>query len=241
MLGMGVFIILFVQNVLLFEDFVNGIFVVWINEDVFGNGVIWIWCNDLVVGQGDGCFVVWNDQINQQMLFVVEIVMNGFVMVDFDVVGGVVIYISELIIVFQDFLVQDVVWIVFQVYIGVFVFFVEDNVIFCVSNDGGINWDIYMVFFGLIIGECWLENLEQIQFDILVIVVGEFNVFIQWQWIGNWEYNWNFDDVFIYDVDLCLANDMCVNNFYVVVFNFVMFVFQVILFGFIVDIQNLGV
>ncbi len=93
---------------------------------------------------------------------------------------------------------------------------------------------------GLTTGERWSENPEQIQLDISATAAGESNVLIQWQWTGNWEYNWNLDDVFIYDADPRPANDMRVNNFRAVAPNFATPASQVTPFGFIADIQNLG-
>jgi hypothetical protein len=240
MLGMGVFTTLSAQNVLLSEDFANGIPADWTNEDVSGNGVIWTWCNDPAAGQGDGCPAIWNDQINQQMPFAAETATNGFVTVDSDAAGGAVTHTSELTIAPQDFSAQDAVWIAFQAHIGVFAFSAEENAILRVSNDGGTNWDTYIVFPGLTTGERWSANPEQIQLDISATAAGESNVLIQWQWTGNWEYNWNLDDVFIYDADPRPANDMRVNNFHAVAPNFATPASQVTPFGFIADIQNLG-
>lgn len=239
MMSMGVFTTLSAQNILLSEDFANGIPAEWMNEDASGNGAIWTWCNDPAAGQGDGCPAIWNDQINQQMPFASATATNGFITVDSDAAGNIT-HTSELTIPSQDFSAEDAVWIEFQTHIGVFTFAAEGNAILRVSNDAGANWASYEIFPGLTTGERWSSNPEEVTINISDVAAGESDVLIQWQWTGSFEYNWNIDDIDIFDADPRPANDMRVNNFHAVAPNFATPASQVTPFGFVADIENLG-
>lgn len=239
LIGMGAFTTLSAQNVLLSEDFANGIPAEWTNEDISGNDAIWTWCNDPASGQGDGCPAIWNDQINQQMPFASASATNGFITVDSDAAGNIT-HTSELTIPSLDLSTEDAVWIEFQTHIGVFTFAAEGNAILRVSSDGGTNWTAYEIFPGLTTSERWSANPEEVSIDISDSAAGEADVLIQWQWTGSFEYNWNIDDIAIYDADPRPANDMRVNNFYAVSPNFATPASQVSPFGFIADIENLG-
>ncbi len=227
------------QNVILSEDFANGIPADWGNEDTSGNGAIWTWCNDPAAGQGDGCPAVWGDAINQQMPFASATATNGFVTVDSDAAGNIT-HTSELTIASQDFSAAAAVWIEFQTHIGVFTFGADDNAILRVSADGGTNWTNYTIFPGLTTSERWSENPEEVVINISDAAAGQSDVLIQWQWTGSFEYNWNLDDIVVYDGDPRPANDMRVNSFFAVAPNAVTPASQVTPFGFIADIQNRG-
>lgn len=239
MLVLGVSLGLNAQNVLLSEDFANGIPATWTNEDASGNNAVWTYCNDPATGQSGGCPAIWGDQINQQMPFASATANNGFVTVDSDLAGQIT-HTSELTIAPQDFSAADAVWIEFQAHIGVFTFAAEDNAVLRVSNDDGANWTTYTVFPGLTTGVRWSNNPEEVTINITDVAAGQSNVLIQWQWTGNFEYNWSLDDIFVYDGDPRPENDMRVNTFFAVAPNFITPASQVQPFGFIADIENRG-
>lgn len=235
--------VVFVFNgqIIFLEDFLGGsIFVGWINVDlisVVGEEVFFVYIIDLDVV----VFVVLGNGLI--FFFGVFGVFDGYLWVNFDcglVLVFVILYIIELIIIVIDCFVVVDVFFFMEVFIGVFQLDVFDNVILCVSINGGIDWIVFILFFNLIIVECWLENFFLFSVDIFFVVVGEVVVLLQIQWIGGWEYFMVIDDIVLIFEDLCFVNSMCVNQFVVVVLNVCILFLQVELIGFIVDIENIG-
>lgn len=108
---------------------------------------------------------------------------------------------------------KDIVYITFQTHIGVYTENADENAILRVSTNGN-TWTDYPVFSGLTITERWSENPEIPIIDISASAANQANVWIQWQWTGNYEYMWNLDDVEVYDQNPTPRNDVAISAFF---------------------------
>ena len=182
------------------EDFAGGIPTGWTNNDPSGNNAIWTWCNDPAAGNAQaGCPSVWDDALNAQVPFAATTAGNGFATVDSDEYGNIPSnHVSELTTDAIDCSTKSEVWITFQTHIGVFTLDAESNALLRVSTDG-MTWTPFTVFPGLSTAVRWSANPESPIIDISSVAAGSSTVYVQWQWTGNYEYNWNLDDIEIYD------------------------------------------
>ena len=176
------------------EDFSDGdIPEGWTNEDPSGNNALWTWCGDPTTGAMDGCPPVWDDNLNQQEPFGATTAGNGFVTMDSDAAGDVS-HQSELTTSPIDCSAQGEVWLNFQTHIGVFTIPASTGALLRVSTNGD-TWTDFAIFPNLTLDVRWSENPENIIVDISSVAANESTVYIQWQWIGNFEYLWSIDDV----------------------------------------------
>ncbi len=221
------------------ENFAEGLPIDWTNEDISGNDAVWTWCANPENPNGPGCPLIWDDQINNQVPFAASTASNGFVTVNSDAAGNIT-HESQLTTTSIDCSTYGEVWITFETHIGVFTFGAEENAVLKVSNDGGDNWETFTVFPGLTTGERWSQNPENISIDISSVAANQSNVLIQWSWVGSFEYNWNLDDIALYDIDPRPAVDLQVDPFFAVAPNAVTPMSQIEPIGFIADVTNLG-
>lgn len=230
-------------NVFWAEDFTNGMPADWTNEDPSGNEAIFSWCADPATGQQDGCPRLWNGEVNQQVPFASTTATTGFVTMDSDLVGQISSnHQSELTTAAIDCSAQTEVWMTFETHIGVFTLNADTNAVIQVSTDGE-NFTKFPIkaFENLTTGERWSDNPEEALVDISSVAAGQATVYIQWQWVGNYEYHWSIDDAKLYDADPRVANDMRVNgNFYAIAPNAMTPASQIEPFGFLADIENVG-
>lgn len=197
------------------EDFANGIPAGWTNEDASNQNAIWTWCNDPSSDDGDpGCPQIWNDNTNGQAPFQATTAENGFMTLDSDDYGELPSdHISELTTTAFNFGDKSQVFLRFQSHLGTYTYDADDKALIRVSTDK-VNWTSYQVFTGLTTSVRWSENPTIAIVDISPTAASQTTVYIQWQWTGNYEYHWNFDDVEIYDENPTARHDLSVGDIF---------------------------
>ena len=197
------------------QDFAGGIPAGWTNTDGSNQGAIWTWCNDPAAGNGQaGCPSIWGDALNGQVPFAATTATNGFVTVDSDEYGNIPNnHVSRLTSTAIDCTGKPVVFVAFQTHIGVFTVNADVGAILRVSTDK-TTWTNYTIFPGLTTTERWSENPEVPIIDISATAAGSATVYLQWQWTGNYEYNWNLDDVAVYAENPTPPHDVAIGDFF---------------------------
>lgn len=191
------------------EDFSGGFPAGWSTTDASGNNRLWSYCSDpnnqtpAPAGSTVGCHRIWDDALNAQSPFAAETAANGFMTVDSDAAGNVT-HTSRLDSPALDFSAWSTTILEFQSHIGVFTLDAATNALLQVSTDGA-NWTDFVVFPGLVTGtpnpptERWSFNPTLVSIDISSVAANQQSVFLRWQWLANYEYHWDLDDVVIYD------------------------------------------
>jgi len=201
------------------EDFTDGIPAGWTTTDASTNTepdkVYWTWCPNPFQGDDDpGCSQPWDDALNGQVPFRATTASTGFMVVDSDDPGDLPSsHISQLTTTPFNFADKNQVFISFQTHIGVYELNADANAILRVSTDGTV-WTEYTIFPGLTTTERWSENPETPIIDISATAANQANVWIQWQWTGDFEYMWSVDDVEIYNQDPTPQNDLAISAFF---------------------------
>jgi hypothetical protein len=235
------------QNLIYNQDFadLNGLPTGWTSADASGGAGVWEWCDD--PSATNPCIVNWAAYNNQhEMGFFAETADNGYVFMDSDALGNVAPnHDVQLTTAALDFSGASEVWIKTESLIGVFGVDAIDNALLRVSTDNA-TWTDYTLFPDLNTAVRWSNNPQITLNDISDVAAGESTVYIQFQWIGNYEYYWLMDDIEVYDADpssiFFLANDMQVNdNFFAIAPNAITPASQVEQFGFLSDVENVGV
>lgn len=225
------------------EDFTNGFPAGWTTSDGAGQGVLWTWCPNPLQGDNDpGCSEPWDDPLNGQVPFKSSTATTGCMVCDSDDAGPKPVnHVSRLTTAPINCIGKSEVFITFQTHIGVFENNADANAILRVSTDG-TTWTDHTVFPGLTTAIRWSENPEIPIIDISSTAANQPNVFIQWQWTGNWEYMWSIDDVEIYDQDPTPANDLGISAFFYPVSSFEQPSSQIAgdVFRFQIDVDNKG-
>ncbi len=96
---------------------------------------------------------------------------------------------------------QPSVQLTFESLIGVFDYDANTNVKVRVSTDGQQSWTDFIPFPCLVTGTplppCarWSANPQGCVVNISSVAAGQAEVFIQFEWIGGWEYFWAIDDL----------------------------------------------
>ena len=211
----------------------------WTSEDASGGDAVWTWCGDPNSGQGGGCPGVYTGQTP----FASTTAANGFATMDSDIIGQQTTnHIAQLTTTAIDCSGQTEVWVKFESFIGVFANTTVDNAVLRVSTNL-TDWTSYNLY-DTPAGD-FSENPELSLVDITTVAAGSATVYLQWEWDGNYEYNWNIDDVDLYDGDpsniFIAAHDMRVNaNFFGVSPNAMWPSSQLECFSFLADIENVG-
>ncbi|WP_395373119.1 DUF4397 domain-containing protein [Marinicella sp. W31] len=200
------------------EDFSDGsVPAGWNNQDTGPTtNALWTWCADPADDRTTaGCPRVWDDGLNQQLPFAASTSTNGFVTLDSDFYGSID-HVSELTTPSIDLSDAVVATVNFESHIGVFTENADPNAVLRVSTDGGTAWTSFVVFPGLLTGNPpvpgsvrWSFNPNISSIDISSIAAGESDVLLQWQWTGNFEYQWSLDDVSVVtasDPDIIFKN-----------------------------------
>ena len=228
------------QNIFWSEDFSDGDLPAgWTSEDASGGDAVWTWCGDPTSGQGGGCPGVYTGQDP----FASTTAANGFATMDSDIIGEQTTdHIAQLTSTAIDCSNETEVWIKFESFIGVFANTTVDNAVLRVSTNQ-TDWTDYNLY-DTPAGD-FSENPELSIVDISSVAAGSATVYLQWEWVGNYEYNWNIDDVDLYDSDpsnmFIAAHDMRVNaNFFAVAPNAMWPASQLECFSFLADIENVG-
>lgn len=222
------------------QDFAGGIPAGWTNVDASGQGVIFEWCNDPQTNGGDSCPSWFNDAINEQDPFAATTAANGFVSCDSDEYGPLA---NDHIVRFTttaiDCSALSEVWVEFQSHIGVFTVSAVTGAVLRVSTDN-TNWTTYTPYPDLTTSVRWSGNPEVVVLDISATAAGSATVYLQWEWTGNWEYQWSLDDIALYDQNPTPPNDMQVTNWFAVAPNLLWPLSMVEPFGFLADVVNVG-
>ena len=186
------------------EDFSDGsVPAGWNNQDTGPTtNALWTWCADPADDRTTaGCPRVWDDTLNVQVPFSASSATNGFVTMDSDFYGSID-HVSELTTPSIDLSGAETATVNFESHIGVFTADADPNAVLRVSTDGGTNWTSFVVFPGLVTGNPpvpgsvrWSLNPTVSSIDITSVAAGESDVLLQWQWTGNFEYQWSLDDV----------------------------------------------
>ncbi|MFN0174689.1 MAG: T9SS type A sorting domain-containing protein [Saprospiraceae bacterium] len=199
------------------QDFTDGIPTGWTTTDASTNTtkVYWTWCPNQLLGDSHpGCSEPWDGGTNGQVPFRATTANTGFIVVDSDDPGELPNnHITQLTTTPFNFSDKNKVFITFQTHIGVYTEDAEPNAILRVSTDGNV-WTDYTVFPGLTTTERWSENPEIPIIDISATAANQANVWIQWQWTGNYEYMWSVDDIEIYNQDPTPQNDVAISAFF---------------------------
>ena len=151
-------------------------------------------------GHNNGCARIWDDGLNAQGPFAATTATNGFVNMDSDLYQNIT-HRSQLTTPALDFTRASEVGVSFEGHIGVWNIDAEVGALLRVSNDDGVNWTEYMIYPGLVTGSPapplvrWSHNPSTTFIDISAVAAGQPRVLVQWQWEGNFEYNWKLDDV----------------------------------------------
>ncbi|MEM6725144.1 MAG: hypothetical protein AAF598_13985, partial [Bacteroidota bacterium] len=190
------------------EDFGGGLPAGWTTDDLNDNvpEVVWTYCSDPAGGAAvAGCHRVWDDGLNQQLPFQSTTATNGFLTVDSDAAGAVD-HVAVVTSAAIDCSSQPTVVARFETHIGVFTIDAEVGAILQVSTDG-TNFTDFTIFPGLVTGAAgndgtqrWSLNPTIVEVDISSVAANQPQVFVRWQWTGNYEYHWNIDDFQLQDI-----------------------------------------
>lgn len=222
------------------ENFASGIPAGWTNVDPSGNNALWTVCGNPAAGQVGGCPAIWTDTNNQQSPFAATTATNGFVTMDSDRVGQISSdHDSRLTTTAINCSAAAQVWARFENHIGVFVVNADENAVLRVSTNLQ-DWTTYTIFPGLTTAERWSDNPEVAVINISDVAAGSSTVYLQWRWVGNYEYHWSLDDVSLSDQDPRPPFDLRVNDFFAIAPNVATPASQVEPFGFIADVANVG-
>ncbi len=239
------------QTVFWNEDFssVSDLPTGWTSEAANGTAAVWGWCDD--PSATNPCILNWSTYSNQHdMNFSAATADNGFVYMDSDGLGAAD-HDIRLTSTAIDCSGQTDVWVKSEHLVGVFGTATTDNVVLRVSTDN-MNWTSFNLF-DIAAGNTgnepgsirWSLNPDISLVDISSVAAGSSTVYLQWQWIGNYEYYWLIDDLELYDADptslFIAAFDLRVNNnFFAIAPNAQTPASQVEQFGFLADIENIG-
>ncbi len=223
----------------------------WSTDDLAGQGVTWTWCGD-PDNTGAGCVANWDLYMNQHGAFMSSTAGNGFVLADSDAAGALPTnHQSILTSAAIDCSAQTEVWVKFESMLGVYDNPTLGNVFLQVSTDSS-TWTSYDLFDiapgnqGNEPGSIrWTLNPQVSVVDISAQAAGQATVYLRWFWEGNYEYYWLLDDLALYPEDPTTlffpANDLRVNsNFFAIAPNAIWPLSQAETFGFLADVENVG-
>jgi hypothetical protein len=225
------------------ENFTAGIPAGWGNADGSGQNILWGWCANPTSGNSDpGCPAIFDDAINSQIPFQATTASTGFVSLDSDEPQQLPNnHICRLTTTPINCSGKNEVFITFQTHIGVYDVDAEGGAILRVSTDQN-TWTDYTVFPGLTTTERWSDNPEFPIIDISATAANQATVYIQWQWTGNWEYQWSIDDIEIYGQNPTPRHDLAFRSVFYPASSFTTPASQIATdtFGFSVNIDNKG-
>ncbi len=202
------------------EDFTNGFPTGWGNDDPSGNKAYWTWCADPANDGVNGCPKIWNTPVNQQKPFAAPTASTGFVTLDSDHYGNLTKdHQSQMTTTALDCSGQTAVWLSFATHLGTYTYTADDHAIVRVSTDK-VNWTEFKVFKGLTTSVRWSKNPHFPVVDLTAVAAGQSKVYIQWQWVGNWDYMWSVDDVALYNYNPTPANDLAIGQFFFPISNY---------------------
>ncbi len=196
------------------EDFSDGIPMGWTNVDASGQGAIWTWCSDPTAGNTEaGCAPVFGDAINLQEPFASTTASNGFVTVDSDEYGNLPnLHKSELTSTAINATGKNTVFVSFESHTGVYT--PNDQTMLLRVSTDKVNWTEFDAFPTLTLATRWSENPTVSVFDISGVAANQATVYLQWQYIGVYEYFWNLDDIKVYNENPTARFNLTITDFF---------------------------
>lgn len=217
------------------EDFTGGIPAGWTNNDASNQGIIWKWC----ANTGTGCAPVFIGQAPFQS----ATAETGFVHVNSDGSGQSLPqdHVSQLTTNAINCTGQAKVFVQCQSHIGTFEATPDASAILRVSTDLN-TWSEFKLFPGQDQQDYFSPNPYFSVVDISSVAANKPQVYLQWQWIGNWEYMWDLDDIALYDENPTPPNDLAISEFFYPASSAIQPVSQIATdtFGFFAYISNRG-
>ncbi|MCB0527122.1 MAG: T9SS type A sorting domain-containing protein [Saprospiraceae bacterium] len=216
------------------EDFTNNIPANWTNVDASPAGVIWVWCQDNVTNCAP--VFVGEDPFNATSA------SSGFVHVNSDAPGQLAQdHVSRLTTPAIDCSGKDKVYLQFESHIGTFATTPAASALLRVSTDNN-TWKDYVIFPDLTTQNSFSENPVVSIIDITDKAANQSTVYLQWQWIGNYEYMWDLDDIRLFDENPTAKFDLAISNFFYPASSFATPASQISTdtFGFFVVVTNRG-
>jgi len=192
------------------ETFTTGIPAGWTNVDTSGQGFTWQWCS--APNPTPPCAPVFGGQ----QPFAATTAATGFVHVDSD--GGLAAplpknHVSRLTTSALNCTGKSVVWLQFQNHIGTFEQPLAANAIVRVSTNLS-NWTTFIPFPTFTGTNFFSPNPYFVALDISSVAANQATVYIQWQWIANYEYMWDLDDVALYESNPGAKNDIALGDYF---------------------------
>lgn len=225
------------------EDFTNGIPASWSNVDLSNQGAVWTWCNNPAGGNTPGgCPGIFNDAVNGQVPFASNTASTGFATLDSDEYGSLNSdHLSALTTSAINCSGKSQVFVTFQSHIGVYTVPAETGAVLRVSTNNS-TWTSFTVFPGLTTDVRWSANPEYSIIDISSVAANSATVYVQWYWDGNYEYQWNLDDIAIYDQNPTPANNLKLETVFYAPSSYAQPVSQIAsdIFGFYAGVTNAG-
>jgi hypothetical protein len=194
------------------ENFTNGFPINWSNADASGQNAFWTWCSTPDAGNNEaGCPSIFNDAINVQSPFAASTATTGFLTLDSDEYGQLdQNHISQLTTSAINCTGKSEVWMTYQTHIGVYQHDASTDALVRVSIDS-VNWTTVQTFFHT---DRWSKNPEYPILDLSAVAANSSKVYIQWEWNGNWDYQWNLDDIELYDKNPTPTDDIAISSFF---------------------------
>lgn len=182
------------------EDFATGIPAQWINEDatiqidsLTGNTIpaLWQYCTT-----PQQC----PPALGGLTPFASSSVMNGYVFVDSDALGGNFegTHKSQLTTAPINCSTQSKVFLQFDSHIGTFNFNAAENALLRVRIGTSGQWHQFGIYPELNLGGGVTQlspNPQKVIVDLSSVAAGQDSVFLQWQWTGRFELFWALDDI----------------------------------------------
>lgn len=216
------------------EHFDNNIPAGWTNADASNQNVIWKWCAD----NTSGCSPVFSGED----IFQATTAATGYVHVNSDGANQLPqSHISRLTTTAIDCSGKSVVYIKFQSHIGTYTVTPATSALLRVSTNL-TDWTTFTAFPDLLAANEFSPNPYISILDISSVAAGNSTVYIQWQWMGNYEYMWNLDDIELFDQNPTPKFDLSISNFFYPASSFATPVSQISTdtFGFFIFLSNRG-
>lgn len=188
------------------ENFSANIPSSWTNTDASGQNVLWEWC----ANNSSGCSPVYTGE----QPFASATAASGFVHVNSDGAGSLATnHVSQLTTSAINCAGRSKVFVKFQSHIGTFLHTPAGSTRLRVSTNLN-TWQEFVIFPDLLLGNSFSPNPEVSILDISSVAANQSTVYIQWQWIGNYEYMWNLDDIELFDENPTPPHDLAISNFF---------------------------
>jgi len=172
------------QNVFWSEDFSNGNPTNWANYEPNYQTIKWLWSDDRFVGLASG-----------QPLFKSNSFQNGFYLFESHVLGPTISHDIRLETTAIDCSNQSNVILHFE---NQFAWFSNQSVALLGVSTDSLTWS-YDTLFTNIPANTTDSPLDIVELDISNIAANQAKVYLQFRWVGNYEFAWRLDDIQLQD------------------------------------------